>query len=63
MVELIINQDLHENYQVKKALLISAYQGNQQKAICEEHLSELALLVQTYGKETVAQGGLPDKKV
>lgn len=35
----------------KKALLVSVYKGNDQKAICEEHLAELALLVQTFGME------------
>jgi GTP-binding protein HflX len=62
MDELIIDQDLHENYKIKKALLISAYQGNQQKAICEEHLSELALLVETYGKEPVHKEACPIRK-
>lgn len=59
MEEMIINNDLHENYRIKKALLVAAYQGNQQKAICEEHLSELALLVKTYGKETMHKEACP----
>lgn len=39
----------------KRALLLSTYQGPQQRAICEEHLQELALLVETYGAEPVGQ--------
>lgn len=62
MAELKINQDLYENEKVKKALLISAYQGSRQKTICEEHLSELALLVKTYGKEAVHKEACPTRK-
>lgn len=36
---------------IKRALLVSVYKGTDQKAICAEHLAELALLVQTYGME------------
>lgn len=35
------------------ALLISVYKGNENKEICLEHLSELALLVETYGAVVV----------
>lgn len=62
MDELRINHDLHENYKVKKALLVAAYQGNQQKSICEEHLRELELLVETYGKETIHKEACPIRK-
>jgi len=62
MEETKINQDLHENFQVKRALLIAVYQGAQQKAICEEHLTELALLVKTYGKEAVHSEACPLRK-
>lgn len=37
-----------------RALLVSVYKGGApQRSICEEHLQELDLLVQTYGLETV----------
>jgi len=62
MEETKINQDLHENFQVKRALLIAVYQGAQQKAICGEHLTELALLVKTYGKEAVHSEACPLRK-
>lgn len=39
----------------KRALLVSVYKGTDQKQICEEHLSELALLVETYGMEPAVQ--------
>jgi GTPase len=35
----------------KKALLVSVYKGTPQRIACEEHLSELVLLAQTYGVE------------
>ncbi|KIA77845.1 GTPase HflX [Parachlamydia acanthamoebae] len=45
-----------ENAQEKrKALLVSAFNGNDQRAICEEHLDELELLAETYGVEIVAK--------
>lgn len=37
----------------KKALLVSVYQNNADKAICQEHLEELKLLAETFGIETV----------
>lgn len=36
-----------------RALLVSAYKGNDQKSICIEHLEELALLTETYGVEVL----------
>lgn len=36
----------------KRALLVSVYKG-MAKQVCEEHLQELALLVDTYGLETI----------
>lgn len=39
----------------KKALLVSVYKGNEMKAVCEEHLQELALLADTYGLEIVGK--------
>jgi GTPase len=46
----------------KQALLISVYKGNAQKAICEEHLGELALLTETYGVEVKAKIPCPVRK-
>jgi GTP-binding protein HflX len=42
---------LHEEEKIQRALLVSVYQGNQQKKVCEEHLDELALLAYTFGIE------------
>lgn len=36
-----------------KALLVSVYKGTQNKALCEEHLQELALLAETDGIEVL----------
>lgn len=36
-----------------RALLISVYKGSNQKAVCIEHLQELALLAETYGVEVL----------
>lgn len=44
---------LHGAQAAPTALLISTYHGAAQRLICEEHLEELELLVQTYGVETV----------
>jgi GTP-binding protein HflX len=41
----------------KKALLVSVYKGPGMRAVCEEHLRELALLADTYGLEVV--GAIP----
>lgn len=46
----------------KKALLISVYKGTVQKATCEEHLRELALLVDTFGLVAVDQIPCPVRK-
>lgn len=51
-----------ERLLVKTALLISVYQGVNQKKICEEHLEELDLLVQTYGIEAVGKSSCPVRK-
>lgn len=40
---------------LKKALLVSVYKGNDMKLLCEEHLQELALLAETYGLEIVGK--------
>ncbi len=43
-----------ETHEHEKALLVSVYMGGaDQKAVCEEHLKELELLVETYGAHTV----------
>ncbi|MFA6916250.1 MAG: GTPase HflX [Parachlamydiales bacterium] len=39
----------------KKALLIAAYHGSQELLVCQEHLDELSLLVDTYGVDTAAK--------
>ena len=46
---------LHQDERGNRALLISVYQGTAQKKICEEHLEELELLVETYGLQVVAK--------
>lgn len=43
----------HQTDNVQTALLISTYHGNTQRAICEEYLAELELLVETYGIKTI----------
>lgn len=45
------------NESPKRALLVSVYKGSVMRAACEEHLRELALLVETYGLEVV--GAIP----
>jgi GTP-binding protein HflX len=49
------NLILHHDEQIRKALLISVYQGADQRAICKEHLDELDLLAQTYGIKVAAK--------
>ncbi len=44
---------LHGAQAAPTAFLVSTYHGAAQRAICEEHLEELELLVQTYGVRTV----------
>jgi len=46
----------------KKVLLASAYQGNDKKALCEEHLDELELLSETYGVKVLAKVPCPVRK-
>lgn len=62
MDEISTNKELHENYKIKKALLVATYNGQSQKIVCEEHLGELALLVQTFGKEVVHKEPCPLRK-
>lgn len=44
------------------AFLISVYQGTNQKPVCEEHLEELALLVETYGAKVIHKEACPVRK-
>jgi GTPase len=44
---------LHQEEKKQKALLISVYQGTDQRQICHEHLDELELLSQTFGVEVL----------
>lgn len=44
----------HETAAKKRALLVSAYKGDVQAKVCEEHLQELALLAETYGVDAVS---------
>lgn len=46
----------------QKALLVSTYHGTAERAICEEHLDELELLVKTFGMETVHKEPCPVRK-
>jgi GTP-binding protein HflX len=48
---------------IKRALLVSAYKGTIQRQICEEHLTELALLVQTYGMDVAAKVACQVRKI
>lgn len=50
-----ILEQLHEDLRGKSALLVAAYQGSSMRQICEEHLSELELLVETYGVKTAGK--------
>ncbi|MBA3721175.1 MAG: GTPase HflX [Parachlamydiaceae bacterium] len=58
------NSDLIDNHeeQLKTTLLIASYQGNTQKHDCEEHLSELDLLVQTFGMSVAEKIPCPLRK-
>ncbi len=60
--EIQVEESLHDNYKIKRALLVAVYQGANQKAICLEHLNELALLVKTFGKETAHMEACPLRK-
>jgi GTPase len=53
---------LHQSTEYKKAILVAAYHGSAQRLLCEEHLDELKLLVQTYGVETIHQVACPVRK-
>lgn len=53
---------LHETLEVPRALLVSTYHGSTQKAICQEHLEELELLVKTFGVDTVHREACPLRK-
>ncbi len=47
----------------KKALLISIYQGTaKEKAVCDDHLEELALLCETYGIEPIFKAACPIRR-
>ena len=46
---------LHQRHEEKRALLISAYMGSDQKLVCEDHLNELELLAQTFGIKVAAK--------
>ncbi|MBA3957756.1 MAG: GTPase HflX [Parachlamydiaceae bacterium] len=57
------NLIVHEEIQLQRALLISAYKGTaQQKAIYEEHLQELALLADTFGVQVAERVICPIRK-
>ncbi len=47
----------------QKALLIAAYRGAKELPTCEEHLEELALLVDTFGIDTAAKFACPLRKI
>jgi GTP-binding protein HflX len=50
-----------EQNEEEKALLISAYKGASEKNLCEEHLTELELLAETYGIPTLQKVACPIK--
>lgn len=56
------SSELHDTAKIKTAFLVAVYQGSQQKEVCEEHLSELALLVETYGMKDVHREACPIRK-
>ncbi|MFI0434667.1 MAG: GTPase HflX [Parachlamydiaceae bacterium] len=62
----MMNEDsrliLHETTQVPRALLVSTFHGSTQRAMCEEHLEELELLVKTFGVQTVGKEACPLRK-
>lgn len=53
---------LHETLDASKAVLVSTYHGTPQKEICNEHLDELELLVETYGMKTIHKEACPIRK-
>jgi GTP-binding protein HflX len=54
--------DTQEHVQPKKALLVSVYKNSSERIVCEEHLNELELLVETYGMETLEKVPCPIRK-
>lgn len=52
----------HEKEKEKPVLLVSAYKGPTEKAVCEEHLAELEFLVETYGMKSVFKIPCPLRK-
>lgn len=53
----------HSETETKKALLVSVFKGNaEQRALCEEHLEELALLTETYGVDVLDKIPCPVRK-
>lgn len=54
---------IHAQLEKPRALLIATYLGAQQKAICEEHLQELELLLETYGVESIQKEACPLRKI
>jgi GTPase len=64
--EKIIKDDsdlfLHETTELRKALLVSTYQGTATKPKCQEHLDELELLAKTFGVDTIHKEACPIRK-
>lgn len=54
---------MENTFERKKALLIAAYTGNQELPMCQEHLDELSLLVDTYGVDTAEKIACPLRKI
>jgi GTP-binding protein HflX len=49
------NLILHNEEKAKHTFLIAVYQGAAQKTVCEEHLAELELLVETFGMKVAGK--------
>lgn len=49
-----MSQDAHQE-EPKKALLVSVYKGTNNRMVCEEHLSELSLLAETFGVHVIGK--------
>ncbi len=62
MIKTESNLISHVEEKKQNALLISVYQGTSKKAICEEHLNELRLLVETFGVSTAGKVMCPLRK-
>jgi GTP-binding protein HflX len=56
------NLILHHDEQLRRALLVSVYQGSAQRDLCKEHLDELELLAETYGIEVSGKEPCPVRK-